>query len=86
LPVRIGGVLPAYPKAAEQLRLEGSVTVDMVIDESGRPTRLWVRESAGKLLDSSVLEALRDWRYEPTLRAGRPVPVWHRYRHHFQRG
>jgi protein TonB len=83
-PRRIEGSLPVYPKDARKLHLEGSVTVDMVIDEEGQPTQVRVRESAGPILDAAVLDALKLWRYEPTLREGRPVRVLHRYRHHFR--
>ena len=27
------------------------------------------------LLDQAALDAVRQWRYEPTLLAGRPVPI-----------
>lgn len=83
-PQRVEGDLPTYPEAARKLRLEGSVTVDMVIDQEGRPQDVRIRESAGPILDAAVLDALRGWRYEPTLREGEPVRVLHRYRHHFK--
>jgi protein TonB len=85
LPKRIAGEPPAYPEAARRLKLEGRVAVDMVIDEAGQPTQIRILESAGEVLDAAVLEALRSWRYEPTLQDGRPVRVRHAYRHTFAR-
>jgi serine/threonine-protein kinase len=69
-----GGAAP-YPEAARALRQHGSVTVSMIVDETGAPTELRVVESAGAVLDQAVLDAVRRWRFEPARKDGVPVKV-----------
>jgi len=40
------------------------VVVDMIVDESGKPTNLKVAESADKSLDQSVLAAVSQFRFQ----------------------
>jgi protein TonB len=69
-PVRTrGGPIP-YPERARSLHLQGSVTVQMIVDENGTPTDLRVVESAGAILDAAVLEGVRAWRFEPARKNG----------------
>lgn len=42
-----------------------TVTVGMIVDESGKPTNLRIVKSAGPLVDRNVLEAVRQYRFEP---------------------
>jgi protein TonB len=67
-----GGPAP-YPERARSLRLQGTVAIDMIVDESGAPTDLRVVESAGAILDAAVLDAVRGWRFEPARKYGVPV-------------
>lgn len=79
-PRRVRGEAAALPQAARAAGLHGSVLVALIVDEQGVPTRLHVLESAGDLLDQAVLEAMRDWRYEPARKDGVAVkyPLQHR--------
>lgn len=83
-PVRIGGhirtplklrhVDPEYPPLARAARVEGRVVVECVIDSDGRVAE--ARVVSGKpLLDAAALEAVRQWRYRPTLLDGVAVAV-----------
>ncbi len=63
-----------YPITAQQARLEGVVVLEATIDERGSVERLRVIESA-PLFDQAALDAVRRWRYTPTLLNGVPVPV-----------
>jgi len=74
-PVRIRGGAAAYPAAARAMRLEGTVAVAMVVDETGAPTELAVVESAGPVLDKAVLDTVRSWRFEPATKGGVKVKV-----------
>jgi protein TonB len=73
-PLKIAGAMPVYPLTAQQARLEGVVVLDATIDERGHVERLRVVQSA-PLFDQAALEAVRGWRYRPTLLNGVPVPV-----------
>jgi periplasmic protein TonB len=73
-PAKVFHVDPVYPVMARQAHIEGVVIVEATIDETGRIDRLKVLRSA-PLLDAAALEAVRRWRYTPTLLNGVPVPV-----------
>jgi TonB family protein len=83
-PVRIGGairephkvknVAPVYPDIARLARVQGTVVLEAVIDPRGNVTSVRVLRGA-PLLDAAAMEAVRQWRYTPTLLEGRPVPV-----------
>lgn len=65
---------PAYPAMARQIRLEGSVAVEIVISPEGR-VESWRAISGHPLLVPSAVEAARQWRFAPTLLNGTPVRV-----------
>ena len=83
-PVRVGGNLrtphkivdvPAVlPPAAVQANLRGVVIVEIVIGPDGAVRDAKVLRSI-PLLDQAAIDAVRQWRYEPTLLNGAPVPV-----------
>src|SRR5262249_19381924 len=83
-PRRIKGEVPPYPEVARRFRMKGAVTVDMLIDEHGMPQDFHLVESAGDLLDKAVLEAVRNWKYEPARKDGVKVKVRYRYRSVFE--
>ena len=70
----IKAVPPAYPALARANRVTGDVTLDALIDASGKVTD--VKVVAGhNLLREAAIEALRSWKYEPARLGGRPVPM-----------
>ena len=73
-PRRIKYVEPIYPELAKRVRLEGIVILEAVIDPSGFVSELGVLRSV-PLLDDAALNAVKQWRYEPTLLNGMPVPI-----------
>jgi periplasmic protein TonB len=83
-PYRVGGkvqaprlihqVQPEYPPLARQARIQGDVIIDSVIDTQGRVTQMKV-VSGSPLLVESAIQALGQWRYQPTLLNGQPVAV-----------
>ena len=68
-------VKPPYPESARAAGIEGSVILTAVVDTEGKPTRIRVTRSLGDVFDSTALQAVSQWRYEPTLLNGRPVEV-----------
>jgi protein TonB len=83
-PIRVGGrvtaprklrhVSPVYPAIAAAARVQGTVSLEATIDERGNVVDLRVLVSI-PLLDGAALEAVRQWKYEPTLLNGSPVPI-----------
>jgi TonB family protein len=82
-PRRIEGPTPSYPDAARRLKLAGSVLIEMVVTEKGLPERIRILESAGAVLDETVIEAVGRWRFEPASKAGVRVRTRWQYRHTF---
>jgi protein TonB len=65
---------PVYPARAAERRAQGWVDVQFTVaaDGSTRDAVVTASSPAG-LFEKSVLDAVRDWRYEPRVVAGRPV-------------
>jgi TonB family protein len=64
---------PIYPKMAVQIRLQGTVTVQVLIDESGRVVS--AKGSGHPLLIPEAEKAARQARFSPTLITETPVKV-----------
>jgi len=65
---------PSYPVIAKQAGIEGQVTIDAVIDTTGKLTSMKV-VSGALLLQQAALDSLRNWKYEPGYLDDKPVPV-----------
>ncbi len=65
---------PVYPVFAKQTRTQGTVLLKAVIAEDGTIQNLQVI-SGHPLLTRAALDAVAQWRYQPTLLNGRPVQV-----------
>jgi protein TonB len=57
---------PTYPQLARQARIQGVVKLEAVIDETGKITDLKVI-SGHPLLVQAALDAVKQWRYQPTV-------------------
>jgi periplasmic protein TonB len=85
-PVRRGGdvvmsnlvhqVQPVYPPLAQKTRTEGVVLLEAVITREGTidPSRIRVISGA-VLLNEAAIEAVKQWRYRPTLLNKEPVEI-----------
>jgi protein TonB len=65
---------PAYPALARQARIQGNVVLHAIIDKDGRVGQLEV-VSGHPLLVQAALDAVKQWRYQPTQLNGDPVEV-----------
>jgi TonB family protein len=63
---------PIYPAMARQARVEGQVTIDAVIDTTGKLTNMTVI-SGPPLLQQAALDSLRTWKYRPGYLDEKPV-------------
>jgi len=73
-PKKIVNVQPTYPEVARAARIEGIVIIEAIIGPDGAVREARVLRSR-PLLDEAALQAVRHWRYTPTLLNGVPVPV-----------
>lgn len=82
--IRVGGqvqqakilnkTLPIFPALAKQARIQGTVRLQAIIAKDGSVQELQVL-SGPPLLVQAALDAVRQWRYSPTLLNGEPVEV-----------
>ena len=73
-PRKIVNVPPRYPTHAQLAHIEGVVVLDAVIDQTGRVTDVHVTRSI-QALDQAAIDAVRQWRFTPTLLNGEPVSI-----------
>jgi periplasmic protein TonB len=73
-PRKTVNVPPRYPANAQAARIEGLVVLDAVIDAAGRVNDVRVIRSI-PLLDQAAIDAVRQWRFTPTLLNGEAVPI-----------
>ena len=73
-PTLVHRVEPAYPPMAVQAHLQGIVILEAVVDERGAVKEVRVLRSVNPLLDQEAVRAVRQWRYEPVVLNGTPVP------------
>jgi TonB family protein len=82
--IRVGGniqstnliekVMPVYPPEAKEARIQGLVRFTAIIGTSGNIVNLQL-VSGHPLLVPSAQDAVKQWRYKPTLLNGNPVEV-----------
>jgi periplasmic protein TonB len=70
----VNKVAPLYPPLARQTRISGTVRLHAIIAKDGTIQQLEVI-SGHPLLVQAALDAVRQWRYRPTLLNGEPVEV-----------
>jgi TonB family protein len=69
------GPKPAYPDLAKAARISGVVHLHAIIAKDGAVQSLEVIPPAHPLLAPAAMEAVRQWRYKPTLLNGEPMEV-----------
>ena len=82
--IRVGGnvqaaslihqVMPQYPQIAKTAHIQGTVILHAIISKEGTVQELQYI-SGPPLLMRSAMDAVREWRYKPTLLNGEPVEV-----------
>jgi TonB family protein len=83
-PIRVGGNVqetkliyraePVYPEMAKKSRVSGNVILQVTTNEAGEVYEVRVMRGH-PLLNDAAIDAVRQWRYSPTLLNGEPVPV-----------
>jgi protein TonB len=73
-PQRVAYVTPLYPALAKSAHVEGIVIIEATLDERGNVVRTQVLRSI-QLLDAAAVDAVRQWKFTPTLLNGVAVPI-----------
>ena len=69
-------VNPHYSDAARQAKLQGTLVMQVLIDERGTAAAFRIIRSLGLGLDENAIEAVRRWRFRPAFRGETPVRMW----------
>ena len=85
-PKVVFAVDPEFSDEGRRRRVQGTVTLSLVVDEQGKPQDVRVSKSlaesvapkyraAARSMDEKAVEAARQYRFKPGLRNGKPVAV-----------
>lgn len=66
-------VKPSYTESARQARVQGSVVIEVLVDERGEVGSVRVVKGLGYGLDEVALDAARRFHFTPATRCNRPV-------------
>jgi TonB family protein len=74
-PVLVSSPRPVYPPEAKAKGVTGIVTLNAVIDKTGKVTSVEPLESPDATLTAAAVEAVGKWTYKPAMKDGKPVKV-----------
>jgi protein TonB len=66
---------PEFSEEARKAKYQGVCTLGLIVGVDGRPSNIHVLNSLGMGLDEKAIEAVKNWKFEPALKDGHPVPV-----------
>ncbi|MEO6419884.1 MAG: TonB family protein, partial [Polyangiaceae bacterium] len=64
---------PVYPPDAQRDRIEGSVGLELTVDEEGKVEGARVTKAAGHGFDEAALTAVKTWTFEPAKKDGTAI-------------
>ena len=74
-PTLLSKIEPEYSEEARKAKHQGTVTLYIQVDASGRAINMKVLHSLGLGLDEKAMEAVKKWRFKPGTKDGKPVTV-----------
>jgi TonB family protein len=74
-PVVVKEVKPQYTADAMRARVEGVVALECVVQPDGTVGEARVTKALNPGLDQEAIKAVKQWRFKPGRKDGRPVPV-----------
>lgn len=66
---------PEYSPEARQAKYQGTVILSLIVEPDGQAHGIRVARSLGMGLDEKAIEAVRQWRFDPAMKDGKPVAV-----------
>ena len=68
-------VEPEYSEEARKAKYQGDVLLSVIVEPTGETSNIRVVRSLGLGLDLEAIEAVKQWRFKPGLKDGKPVRV-----------
>ena len=69
--------LPIYSDEARHVKMQGTVTLRVLVGTDGRASEIRVLRGVGYGLEERAVETVRGWKFKPARDAAqRPVPAW----------
>ena len=72
-PRLIHNVTPEFSDEARRKKIQGMVTLTLVVGADGQPTDIQVVSPLGHGLDEKAVDAVKQWRFQPAMKDGNPV-------------
>ena len=69
-------VEPQYSEEARKNKLQGSISLSVVVDATGAPTQIAVLRPLGMGLDEMAVQAVSQWKFSPGTKNGVAVAVY----------
>jgi outer membrane biosynthesis protein TonB len=66
---------PPYSEGARKFQMSGIITVDAVLNAKGRPENVRIVGGLPGGLNELTIATMKDWRCDPALKDGKPVPT-----------
>lgn len=77
MPVCVTCPYPLYTDEARKVKMQGAVTLRVLVGADGRAAQIHVARGVGYGLDERAVESVRGWKFAPARDAARKVvPVW----------
>jgi protein TonB len=66
---------PEYTEEARRAKTQGTCVLWLIVDSTGHPRNIRVVRGLGYGLDAKALQAVQQWRFQPSMKDGKPVDV-----------
>ncbi|MGB8886843.1 MAG: energy transducer TonB [Candidatus Korobacteraceae bacterium] len=66
---------PDYSEEARKAKYQGTCVLWLIVGPDGKPHDIKVARALGMGLDQKAIEAVRNWKFEPAMKDGKPVAV-----------
>jgi TonB family protein len=66
---------PEYSEEARKAKYQGTCVLWLIVGPDGRPRDIRVARQLGMGLDQKAIEAVKQWKFEPAMKDGKPVAV-----------
>jgi protein TonB len=66
---------PEYSEEARKAKYQGTCVLWLIVGPDGHPRDIRIARSLGLGLDEKAIEAVKQWKFEPAMKDGKPVAV-----------